>query len=404
MSKLVTPLKEEDDYFFQKSVMTGTHLMMGNSAMVEGCLAAGCRFFAGYPITPQNEVPERMSQRLPEVGGVYMQMEDEIGSISAVTGACLGGLKAMTSTSGPGFSLMQETMSLAALEELPIVVGEVQRVGPGSGIVSLPTHGDVTQFKRGGNGDYEIITVAPNSAQELFDLSIEAFNLAEIWRNPVIIMSDAWLGHIHEKVVIPPADEIKKRIVPRKRYAPDEKLKLCYTKANADFTEFDIPPLPLMGTTQFPMWMPTITHTKTAFGTEEINVAEDCIMTLNYKITKNEAKIAKTEEFFLDDCDILVIAYGLTSRTALEAVNMARAEGIKTGLLRLITVWPTAVTAIRKASQAVKTIVMPEMNLGQIAGEVERISLKEGVPVHLLSWTAHLHEPEEILSKIKEVA
>ena len=157
--------------FFEKSVMTGTYLMSGNTALVEGSIAAGCRFFAGYPVTPQNEVPERMSLRLPQVGGVYLQMEDEIASISAVLGAIFGGVKGMTSTSGVGFSLMQETMSLCALEEVPIVVGEVQRVGPGSGVVSLPTHGDVSQFRRGGNGDYETIVVAPNCSQELFEIS-----------------------------------------------------------------------------------------------------------------------------------------------------------------------------------------------------------------------------------------
>ncbi len=395
----------DDEYFFNKSVMTGTHLMMGNTAMVEGCIAAGCRFFAGYPVTPQNEVPERMSLRLPEVGGIYLQMEDEIGSISAVLGACLSGKKAMTSTSGVGFSLMQETMSLAALEELPIVVGEVQRVGPGSGVVSLPTHGDVTQFHRGGNGDYEIITVAPNSAQELFDLSIEAFNLAEKWRNPTIIMSDAWLGHIHEKVVIPPADEIKKRVVPRKMYKPEDKLRNVFTTCKGDFTEFDIPPLPLMGTPQFPMWIPTVTHVQNiAFPVEDPEIADKTVKIVNYKISKNEDKISRTEERYLDDCDILIISYGITSRTALEAVDMARAEGIKAGSLRLITVWPTPITAIRKAIQTVKKIVMPEMNLGQIAGEVERISLKEGINVHVLPITTRLHEPKEILNKIKEVA
>ena len=393
-----------DDEYFDKSVMTGTYLMSGNMAMVEGSIAAGCRFFAGYPVTPQNEVPERMSLRLPEVGGVYLQMEDEIGSISAVVGAIFGGKKAMTSTSGVGFSLMQETMSLCALEEIPIVVGEVQRVGPGSGIVSLPTHGDVSQFRRGGNGDYETIVVAPNSSQELFDLSIDAFNLAETWRNPAIIMSDAFLGHNHEKVIIPPADEIKKRVVPRTRYAPGDKLKHIFTIAKEPFEKFDIPPLPLMGTPQFPGWIPTVTRAVTGLVTEDPDLADQIVKTLNYKISKNEAKITMTEEHYLDDCDILVVSYGLTSRTALEAVEIVRAEGMKVGSLRLKTVWPTAVSALTRASQSCKKIVMPEMNMGQIAGEVERISLKEGVPVHVVPITTRLHRPDEIISKIKEVA
>ena len=387
----------------QKSVMTGTYLMSGNTALVEGSIAAGCRFFGGYPVTPQNEVPERMSMRLPQVGGVYLQMEDEIASISAVLGAIFGGKKAMTSTSGVGFSLMQETMSLCALEEVPIVVGEVQRVGPGSGVVSLPTHGDVSQFRRGGNGDYETIVVAPNSSQELFDLSIDAFNLAETWRNPAVIMSDAFLGHNHEKVIIPPADEIKKRIVPRKRYNPGDKLKHIFTIAKEPFEEFDIPPLPLMGTPQFPGWIPTVTHTVTGLATEDPVLADRIVKTVNYKISKNEAKISMVEEHYMDDCDICVISYGLTSRTALEAVETVRAEGMKVGALRLKTVWPTPITALKKASQSCKAIVMPEMNMGQIAGEVERVSLKEGVHVHVIPVTTRLHEPGEIISKIKEV-
>jgi len=393
-----------DDEFFEKSVLTGTHLMSGNTALVEGSIAAGCRFFSGYPVTPQNEVPERMSLRLPQVGGVYLQMEDEIASISAALGAIFGGKKAMTSTSGVGFSLMQETMSLCALEEVPIVVGEVQRVGPGSGVVSLPTHGDVSQFRRGGNGDYETIVVAPNCSQELFDLSIDAFNLAETWRNPAIIMSDAFLGHNHEKVIIPPADEIKKRIIPRKRYAVGEKLKHIFTLSKEPFEEFDIPPLPLMGTPQFPGWIPTVTHTVTGMATEDATLADRIVKTVNYKISKNEDKISMIEEHYMDDCDICVVSYGLTSRTALEAVEMVRKEGMKVGSLRLKTVWPTPITALKKASQSCKVIVMPEMNMGQIAGEVERISLKEGVSVHVIPITTRLHTPGEIISKIKEVA
>ncbi|MHA1476533.1 MAG: 2-oxoacid:acceptor oxidoreductase subunit alpha, partial [Promethearchaeota archaeon] len=176
-----------EDEILKRSVLTGTHLMEGNVALAEGCIAAGCRFFAGYPITPQSEIPEHMAKRLPEVGGVFMQMEDEIASISAVVGATITGKKAMSSTSGPGFSLMQETLSWANLIEMPLVVANVQRVGPGSGVVSLPTHGDITQIKRGGNGEYEVIAIAPASCQELFDFSIIAFNLAEKWRTPTFI-------------------------------------------------------------------------------------------------------------------------------------------------------------------------------------------------------------------------
>ncbi|MHA1785884.1 MAG: 2-oxoacid:acceptor oxidoreductase subunit alpha [Candidatus Helarchaeota archaeon] len=387
----------------EKAVMTGTHLLMGNVAMAEGCIAAGCKFFAGYPITPQNEVPERMAKRLPEVGGVFMQMEDEIGSISAVMGAVLGGWKALSSTSGPGFALMQETLSLAALKEIPVVVANVQRVGPGSGVVSLPHHGDITQIKRGGNGDYEVICVAPNSCQELFDLSIEAFNYAGKWRVPTFIMSDAWLGHTHEKVVIPPIDEIKKRVVPWPKFKPDDKATKIFTQANKDFTEFNIPPFPILGTKQFPMWMPSVTHSvKSGFLTEDPEVSDETIKIVNYKIRNNEEKISKVIEYKMDDADIAVVAYGLPSRTAKEAVNRCRADGLKVGMLRLVTVWPTPETAIKKVAETVKAIVIPEINLGQIAEQVERFACN--IPVVRVTHTSRLHKPEEIISKIKEVS
>lgn len=395
-----------DDEFFEKSVMTGTHLLMGNAAMAEGCIAGGCRFFAGYPITPQNEVPERMSRRLPEVGGVFMQMEDEIASISAVMGAVLGGWKAMSSTSGPGFALMQETLSLAALKEIPVVVANVQRVGPGSGVVSLPHHGDISQFKRGGNGDYEVICVAPNSCQELFDLSIEAFNYAGKWRVPTFIMSDAWLGHTHEKCTIPSPDEIKKRIIPWPKYKLDEKPKTIFTTTK-DFNEFNIPPFPRLGSPQFPWWMPSVTHsTKSGFLTEDPETSDETVKIVNLKITKNEEKISKTKEFKLDDADIAVVAYGLPSRTAREAINRCRKEGIKVGMLRMVTVWPTPETALKKLAESVKAIVIPEINMGQIAEQVERFACRDGerIPVVRVTHTSRLHKPEEIISKIKEVA
>ena len=281
----------EEETYFKRSVLTGTHLLEGNVAMAEGCIAAGCRFFAGYPITPQSEVPEHMAKRLPEVGGVFMQMEDEIASISAVVGATITGKKAMSSTSGPGFALMQETLSWANLIEMPLVVADVQRVGPGSGVVSLPTHGDVTQIKRGGNGEYEVIAIAPASCQELFDFSIIAFNLAEKWRTPTFILSDAWLGHMREKVVIPEPEEIKKLIVPRPEYIPKENetegRPQIYTIANKDFTEFNIPAFPPLGSKKFPYWWITLTHSQiSGMITETPSVADNTNMTINYKISK----------------------------------------------------------------------------------------------------------------------
>lgn len=394
-----------DDEYYENAVLTGTHLLMGNYAMAEGCLAAGARFFAGYPITPQSECAERMSERLPQCGGVFMQMEDEIASIAAVIGATMTGRRALTATSGPGFALMQECMSWAALLEIPIVVGNVQRVGPGSGIVTLPHHGDVTQARRGGNGDYEIIMVAPSTCQELFDLSFEAFNLADEWRVPTVIMSDALLGHIHEKVVIPSADEMRKRLRLRK-YTPDERLKFAFTQADKALENFEITPLPIIGTKYFPWWIASTTHsTKSGLLTENAKQAFETIQIKSYKILKNEDKIAMVEKFNLDDADVAFMAYGIPSRTAMEAMNICRKEGLKVGFFRMKTVWPIPVTELKVLMEQVKAIIFPEINLGQIAGEIERYACVDGkkIPVHLIPHTSGLHTPSQLVSKVKEV-
>ena len=385
-----------------KAIRTGTHVITGNDAMIEGAISAGCRFFAGYPITPQNEVPEMFSVRLPEVGGNFIQMEDEIGSIAAVVGASLAGAKAMTSTSGPGFSLMQEYISQAAQSEIPIVVGDVQRTGPGSGIVSVPHHGDVMQARYGGNGDYEIIAVAPSTAQESYDLTIEAFNLAEKWRTPAIILSDAMLGHCREKVIIPPADELKKNIIERK-IAPKKGFKAFSYEENG---EVKVPPPLQLGTYAFPFWLPTVSHNE--FGIPVMDTVPEgslkMVRRLCDKIIKNEQKITISESYYLDDADVAVIAYGLPSRTGLRAVREARAEGIKAGLLKLKTVWPFAETEVQKVAESVKSIVVPEINMGQLFIEIDRIAAKNNISAHLVIQISKLHEPHEILSKIKEVA
>ena len=396
-------------HIYDYDVPAGSYVWMGNTAMVEGALAAGCRFFAGYPITPQNEVPERMSKRLPQVGGRFIQMEDEIGSISAVVGASVGGLKAMTSTSGPGFSLMQETMSWAASIEIPIVVGEVQRTGPGAGIVSLPHHSDIIQAKYGGNGEYQVIAYAPSSNQELFDLTIEAFNAAETWRTPAIIFSDSWLGHIHEEVKVPPLDELKKRSVPRKLETFDAEGKplprqkyMPFTMQNRKTGEYEITIPPNITTDYFPDWMPAITHSPQSIATEDQRVSENMVNWINNKIIENEEKIVKIEEYFTDDADVVFICYGLPFRTALRSVKMAREEGIKAGLFRLVTVWPFARKAVAELSQKVKKIIVPEINLGQILVWVEA-AVEDGTTVVPAPAISRLHEPKELLDKIKEV-
>jgi 2-oxoglutarate ferredoxin oxidoreductase subunit alpha len=397
---------------YEYDMPPGRYVWMGNTAMVEGALAAGCRFFAGYPITPQNEVPERMSKRLPQVGGRFIQMEDEIGSISAVVGATFGGLKAMTSTSGPGFSLMQETMSWAASIEVPMVVGDVQRTGPGAGIVSLPHHSDIIQAHYGGNGEYSIIAYAPCSSQELFDHTIDAFNAAETWRTPVVIFSDSWLGHIHEEVKVPSLDELNKRVLPRKYVAVDAEGKPLprnqyypftrYDKLKGEF-KFDIPPN--IATEYFTPqgWLPAVTHSAQGIPSEFQEASEYMVTTINNKITMNEDKIVKVQEYFTDDADIAIVCYGLPFRSALRAVKRARAEdGIKAGVLRLVTVWPFPRKAVRTLSQKVKKIIVPEINLGQILVWVEA-AVEDGTTVEPLPAISKLHEPKEILAKIKEV-
>ncbi|NVM27218.1 MAG: 2-oxoacid:acceptor oxidoreductase subunit alpha [Candidatus Helarchaeota archaeon] len=399
------------DHIYEYDVPAGSYVWMGNTAMVEGALAAGCRFFAGYPITPQNEVPERMSLRLPQVGGRFIQMEDEIGSISAVVGAALGGLKAMTSTSGPGFSLMQETMSWAGGIEAPIVVGEVQRSGPGAGIVSLPHHSDIIQAHYGGNGEYQVIAFAPSSSQELFDLTIEAFNAAETWRTPSIIFSDSWLGHIHEEVKVPPLDEIQKRVVPRKYVAYDDEGKplprqkyVPFTFADRKTGEHKISIPPNIATDYWPPtgWLPAVTHSPQSIPTEEQFVSANMVNWINKKITDNEEKIVKVEEYWTDDADVALITYGLPFRTALRSVKIARKEGIKAGLFRLVTVWPFARKAVNELSQKVKRLIVPEINLGQILVWVEA-AVEDGTLVTPFPVISRLHEPKELLDKIKEV-
>ncbi len=399
---------QEDIYEYDTPAKS--YVWMGNVAMVEGALAAGCRFFAGYPITPQNEVPERMSERLPQIGGRFIQMEDEIASITAVIGASMAGLKAMTSTSGPGFSLMQESLSWAASIEVPIVVGEVMRTGPGAGIVSLPHHSDIIQAAYGGNGEYQVIAYAPSSSQELFDLTIDAFNAAELWRTPVVIFSDSWLGHIHEEVKVPPLDDLKKRVLPRKMVDLDatgnplpRNQYYVFTRYDKKTCEFKMSIPPNIATDYFPAqgWLPAVTHSAQGLPSEFQEAAEYEVMTINNKILANEEKIVKVQEYFTEDADIAFVCYGLPFRSALRAVKEARAEGIKAGLLRLVTIWPFARKAVRELSQKVKKIIVPEINLGQILIWVEA-AVADGTRVEGMPAISRLHEPKELLDKIRE--
>lgn len=378
----------------KRVVLAGTHFMSGDVACAEGAIAAGCRFFAGYPITPATEIAERMAQRLPEVGGVYIQMEDEIGSLAAVLGASYAGVKSMTATSGPGFSLMQENIGLAVMTETPCVIVNVMRGGPSTGQPTMPGQQDVMQAKWGSHGDYEIIALAPSSVQEMFNLTVEAFNLAETYRVPTLVLADEIIGHMWERVQIPSPDQI--RIVNRKK--PLKNLKGQY----APFMPDDdlVPPMAIFGE-GYHFHATGLTHDE--FGTpktDSIEVQTRLVMRLCDKIRKNSDKIIQVEKVMLEDAEVAIIAYGISARAALNAARKAREKGIKAGLLRLITLWPFPEKQIREIAKKVDAIVVPEMNYGQMVREVERAA-KETPVIFLPKLGEEPHRPTEILEALE---
>lgn len=373
-------------------------LMTGYDALVEGAITAGCRFFAGYPITPSTEIAERMSNRLPKVGGIFIQMEDELASIIAIIGASWGGLKAMTATSGPGFSLMQEGLGFAIITETPIVLVDVMRGGPSTGLVTLPSQGDVMQARWGSHGDYAIIALAPWSSQEMFDLAIKAFNLAEIYRNPVIILSDEVVAHIREPIKIPPPDEIE--VVERRKPSVPPTEFIPYLPDPGEW----VSPMPAFGE-GYNLLVESVMHDE--FG-HRIGmgqpIAERKIKRIYYKIEKNVEKIAMYEEKGLEDADVAIVTYGSSARTSLKAMKDARNLGIKVGMLRLITLWPFYDKLIEELSSKVKSIVVPEMNMGKIVREVERASKGQCKILSVPKVGGVLHNPDEILSAVKLAA
>jgi len=375
-------------------ILTGTHYMLGDHACAEGAIAAGCRFFAGYPITPATEIAEWISIRLPKFGGVYIQMEDELASMAAVIGASCGGLKSMTATSGPGFSLMVENIGLAVMMEVPCVVVNIQRGAPSTGLPTLVGQADVMQAKWGSHGDYEIVAYAPASCQEMFDLTIEAFNTAERYRIPVIILSDEAVGHLREKVVIPEEKAIK--LIERKKpdVSPEEYIPY---KTNGDL----VPPMAIAGEGYF-VHMTGLTHDERGYPAISGEAHEKLVRRLIDKIQKNRGDIIKFEEIETDDADILIVSYGITARSSLKAVQILRKEKIKAGLLRLITIWPFPYEKIEEYAKKVSKIVVAEINSGQVRGEVLK-AIKNDLPVigvHKLG--GDLITPYEIVEKIKE--
>ncbi len=378
-----------------KKVLTGEHFMAGNAAAAEGALSAGCSFYAGYPITPSTELAERMSRRLPQIGGVFIQMEDEIASMAAILGASWAGRKSMTATSGPGISLMQENIGLGVITEVPCVIVNVQRGGPSTGLPTLVGQQDVMQARWGSHGDYEIVALSPNSVQECFDLTLEAFNYSEQYRVPTIVLMDECVSHMWEKVVIPPEEQLS--IIERKR--PDDGKKAGHLPFRAD--EDMIPPMAVAGQ-GYQMHITGLTHNEKGYPVINAQAQEILVRRLCDKIRNNADKIVRYDEFMIEDADVVVVAFGSASRSAKRAVRQAREMGIKAGLLRLITIWPFAEKRIRELAKQVKAFVVAEINYGQIVYEVERCVAGKAIVKLCAKLGGELHRPDEILKDIQE--
>ena len=376
-------------------VATGNHYIDGDHACAEGAIAAGCRFLAGYPITPSTEVAERMAERFPKVGGMFIQMEDELASMAAIIGAAWAGPKSITVTSGPGFSLMMENIGLATMLETPCVIVNVQRGGPSTGLPTLTAQADMMQARWGSHGDYEIIALSPNSPQECFDLTITAFNLSELWRVPVLFMMDECVGHMTEKVVIPEADQIE--IVPRNFYKGKKEDYRPYKFNGSN----EIAPMVKAGD-GYNIHITGLTHDERGYPVINAEAQEKNVKHLVDKILKNEEKIRLLEEDQVDGAEVIVLSYGITSRVALKAVQEARVAGIKVGTIRLITVWPFPEKLIRKLASKVKAFIVPEINLGQISLEVERCATGKAKTIHVPHAGGWVHDPNDILKAIKK--
>ncbi|MDP6668101.1 MAG: 2-oxoacid:acceptor oxidoreductase subunit alpha [Dehalococcoidia bacterium] len=373
-------------------ILTGRHFMLGDLAIAEGAIAAGCRYFGGYPITPSTETAERMAVRLPQIGGTYMQMEDELASIASVLGAAWGGQKAMTATSGPGFSLMMENLGLGIITETPSVICNVQRGGPSTGLPTFVAQGDMMQAKWGSHGDYEIIALVPWSVQECFDLTIKAFNLSEKYRTPVLLMTDAEVGHLTERLVIPEQDEIE--IWDRK--GP--------TKPPGEYKTFEpdddlIPPMAPTGE-GYRVFCESLTHDERGYPDLTVDGQEKLQARLVAKIRQNRFDIYDHIETDVDDAEVVVISYGISSRIAVRAIELAKERGIKVGHMRLRTVWPFPLERVREITKKVRGVVVPEINLGQIVREVQRVAVPECGVMLVAHAGGDIHEPEEILEGI----
>jgi len=367
-------------------------LMQGNEAIVEGAIAAGCRFFAGYPITPASEISEKASSRMPQVGGVFIQMEDEIASMGAVIGASLAGVKSMTATSGPGFSLMSENIGYACMAEVPCVVVNVMRGGPSTGLPTHPSQGDVLQARWGTHGDHPIIVLAVSTVRDCFEITVLAFKLSEKYRVPVIILSDEVVAHTRETVTLPTADEVEvvnriKPAMPPEWYIPYED------------NIMGVPPMAAFGE-GYPYHVTGLAHDVRGFPTQRPDEVTALMNRLFRKITQGFQEIQKVKPFMMDDAEVAVIAYGSVARSARQAVIEARQLGINAGLLQLITIFPFPRRFVEDVLKRCRAVLIPEMNMGQISREVKRVNQTDSRVDKLNRMDGQLITPEEIYGRL----
>jgi 2-oxoglutarate ferredoxin oxidoreductase subunit alpha len=368
--------------------------IQGDTAVAYGAVLAGCRFFAGYPITPATETAEIFARIMPKIGGACIQMEDEIASIGAVIGAAWAGARAMTTTSGPGFSLMQENIGYACMTETPCVIVNVQRSGPSTGQPTEAAQGDMMQARWGTHGDHEIIALSPDSPQESLDLMITAFNLAEKYRNPVIILTDGDVGHMREEVVIPKRKDLK--LIERKTPSTD-KDKYTPFKAGKD----KIPEMANFGT-GFHTYVTGLTHKENGLpATDDKDIHHALVRRLSEKIADDRDKITMVEKKYQKESKVGMVSYGISARGAMRAVRMLRKDGIKTDFLRLITIWPFPIKEIEAMAKKVDTIFVPEMNLGQIKHPIAEFSGGECDVVSIPKTGGEMHSPKEIVDAVK---
>jgi len=369
-------------------------LVLGNRACAEGAMAAGCRFFGGYPITPSTEIAEVLARELPRVGGKFIQMEDEIASLAAVIGASAAGVKSMTATSGPGFSLMQEHIGYAYMAEVPCVIVDVQRGGPSTGLPTKVAQADTMQARWGTHGDYQAIAVAPSSVEECFLFTIRAFNLSEKYRTPVIVLMDEVIGHMREIVRFPDPDEI--RVVNRMKPTVHPGWYQHF-EVNPHF----VSPMASFGE-GYRYNITGLTHNPDGFPTSRPAVIKEKLEKLRYKITHNLNDIVEIREEFMEDAHIAVFAYGIVARAARQAVRMAREKRIRVGLIQPLTIWPFPDVYLEHLMEQLDLIVVAELNQGQLIREVERVSCGRSRVRGLFRYDSELITPDEIFRKIRE--